>query len=178
MRWRAIGSRTFCPNKKASPLVAFTKPSRTFMVVVFPAPFGPRKPKVSPGKTERFNPFRATLVLCPTSLERNSTRKFSIFRIGCMSLSLRSFYRQGRSKIKGPAMSKSFFGLREWFVNVYSVEEVHEMRPNSSNADHLPSRRRSDAHAVVESLGLSLSRTHWSFLPVPSVRRGAIYETS
>src|SRR5438477_9942948 len=53
MRWRAIGSRTLVPKRKAPPVVALTKPSKTFMVVVFPAPFGPRKPKISPGRTER-----------------------------------------------------------------------------------------------------------------------------
>src|SRR5882724_8827675 len=49
MRRRAIGSRTLTPNRNAAPPVALTKPSKTFIVVVLPAPFGPRKPNTSPG---------------------------------------------------------------------------------------------------------------------------------
>jgi hypothetical protein len=33
-----------------------------FMVVVFPAPFGPRNPKTSPFRTEKAIPFTATIV--------------------------------------------------------------------------------------------------------------------
>ncbi len=84
MRCREIGSRTLVPKSEASPLVAFTKPSRTFMVVVLPAPLGPRKPKTSPCPTERFRPYKATFVPDPSSFERYSTRSFLIFKMSFM----------------------------------------------------------------------------------------------
>src|SRR2546425_10668891 len=37
---------------RASPALAWTRPSRILTVVVFPAPLGPRKPNTSPGWTE------------------------------------------------------------------------------------------------------------------------------
>src|SRR5881392_3024580 len=99
MRWRAIGSRTSTPNKYAAPLVAFTNPSSTFIVVVFPAPFGPRKPNTSPACTLRFRSFKATLRGCPELCGLNSTRKFlvsSIASINCFYQPLRAVYFFGR----------------------------------------------------------------------------------
>src|SRR5882672_1819719 len=82
MRWRAIGSRTFTPNRKASPLVASTNPNRTFMVVVLPAPLGPRKPKTSPAFTRRFRPFTATFFAWRRLGARYSTRRFLTSTMG------------------------------------------------------------------------------------------------
>src|SRR4030081_3836670 len=45
---------------RAWPLVGRTRPSSTLTVVVLPAPFGPRKPKTSPGSTVRVRSCRAT----------------------------------------------------------------------------------------------------------------------
>src|SRR2546430_17576674 len=39
--------------------VGTTKPMSSFSVVVFPAPLGPRKPKISPSSTLRCNGFKA-----------------------------------------------------------------------------------------------------------------------
>src|SRR5215212_6484488 len=83
------------------------------MVVVLPAPFGPRKPNVSPGYTERFNPFRATFTPLPTSFERNSIRRFSVFRIGSTTrnIALRTSALQGKFLVvawrKMPFVSRS-----------------------------------------------------------------------
>src|SRR5690242_17140701 len=81
MRWRAMGSRTFTPNRNASPLVGGTNPSRTFMVVVFPAPFGPRNPNTSPARTWRFRSLTASFLGCPRPGARYSTRKLRISRM-------------------------------------------------------------------------------------------------
>jgi hypothetical protein len=40
------------PNSERLPLVGRSRPSINRMVVVLPAPFGPRKPNVSPARTE------------------------------------------------------------------------------------------------------------------------------
>jgi hypothetical protein len=55
MRWRtAIESRnTSKPATLAVPLEAGMKHDRIRMVVDFPAPFGPRKPTMSPGATAK-----------------------------------------------------------------------------------------------------------------------------
>src|ERR1700694_467878 len=68
MRRRASDSPAGRPNRRAWPLVGRTRPRRTLIVVVLPAPFGPRKPKTSPGWTERSSPWSATLR--PYSLRR------------------------------------------------------------------------------------------------------------
>src|SRR6266853_491170 len=81
MRRRAIGSRTLTPNRNAAPLVAFTKPSRTFIVVVLPAPFGPRKPKTSPAWTLRFRSFTASFLPGAFFCAGYSTRKFLVSKI-------------------------------------------------------------------------------------------------
>src|SRR5438132_3290335 len=44
---------------RAVPAVGNTKPMSSFNVVVFPAPLGPRKPKISPSSTVRCNGFKA-----------------------------------------------------------------------------------------------------------------------
>src|SRR2546430_4120073 len=44
---------------RAVPAVANTKPISSLSVVVFPAPLGPRKPKISPSSTLRCNGFKA-----------------------------------------------------------------------------------------------------------------------
>src|SRR5437762_2948517 len=44
---------------RAVPAVGNTKPISSLSVVVFPAPLGPRKPKISPSSTLRCNGFKA-----------------------------------------------------------------------------------------------------------------------
>src|SRR5579859_275016 len=68
MRRRASDSPAGRPNSRASPLVGRTRPSRILIVVVLPAPLGPRKPKTSPGWTVRSSPCKA--ILRPYSLRR------------------------------------------------------------------------------------------------------------
>ena len=47
------------PKARTAPDVALMKPSTMFIVVLFPAPFGPRYPKISPSPTVRSSPFSA-----------------------------------------------------------------------------------------------------------------------
>src|SRR5436190_5789461 len=81
MRRRAIGSRTFTPKRNAAPLVGLTKPSSTFIVVVLPAPLGPRKPNTSPARTLRLRSLTAILLPEPFFWARYSTRKSLVSRI-------------------------------------------------------------------------------------------------
>ena len=45
---------TLCPCRKQSPLVGVTMPNNIRKVVVFPAPFRPKKPTISPSFTDTF----------------------------------------------------------------------------------------------------------------------------
>ncbi len=47
------------PPISAVPEVGFSRPLSMLMVVVFPAPLGPRKPNISPLRISRFSPFTA-----------------------------------------------------------------------------------------------------------------------
>ena len=51
------------PSIFTNPEVGSDRPARMRIVVVFPAPFGPRKPKISPGATVRLS--RSTAVKSP-----------------------------------------------------------------------------------------------------------------
>jgi len=51
------------PATRAVPSVASARVQRILMVVDFPAPLGPRKPKVSPGRTSRSMPATASTCL-------------------------------------------------------------------------------------------------------------------
>src|SRR5689334_15059766 len=59
------------------------KPSSTFIVVVLPAPFGPRNPNTSPWFTDRFRLLTARFTGEPEPRLRYSTQRFSILKIGC-----------------------------------------------------------------------------------------------
>src|SRR5262245_18492206 len=49
------------PNTRAFPPLGRAIPSRILMVVVLPAPFRPRKPKIDPAGTRRSSPRRASV---------------------------------------------------------------------------------------------------------------------
>src|SRR5712691_3512165 len=59
------------PLMVTRPLVGLSRPAIIRMVVVLPAPLGPRKPWISPGSTERLTP--STAVKEPYVLTRAST---------------------------------------------------------------------------------------------------------
>src|SRR5947209_14494760 len=59
------------PVDQARPLVGWSKVQSILMVVLFPAPLGPRKPKVSPCSMLRSMPF--TACICPKERESFST---------------------------------------------------------------------------------------------------------
>ena len=48
------------PEINAWPDVGFSRVVNIMMVVLFPAPFGPKRPKISPGLTEKEMPSTAT----------------------------------------------------------------------------------------------------------------------
>src|SRR5947209_16792590 len=68
--WRTCeASRSISyPLIHARPLVGWSKVHSILIVVLFPAPLGPRKPKVSPRSTSRSIPFTA----CISPKERDS----------------------------------------------------------------------------------------------------------
>src|ERR1700679_992300 len=62
IRWRSSFSALaqFNPSSSTVPLSGRVSPSQISMVVVFPAPFGPKRPKHSPRVTSRSRPSTAT----------------------------------------------------------------------------------------------------------------------
>src|SRR5207245_3868174 len=68
----ASGSRARSwPLMVTVPLVGLSRPAIMRMVVVLPAPLGPRKPWISPGSTERLTP--STAVKEPYDLTTDAT---------------------------------------------------------------------------------------------------------
>src|SRR6202035_214146 len=66
------------PSSRAVPPLARIRPSRTRIVVVLPAPLGPRKPCTSPGATVRSSPSRARVR--PNDLLRPATSITAVMR--------------------------------------------------------------------------------------------------
>jgi len=60
-RTSAPCSTTSSPSTVTVPEVADRKPVMIFMQVVFPAPFGPRKPTISPSRTSNETPCSARI---------------------------------------------------------------------------------------------------------------------
>ena len=108
------------------------------MVVVLPAPLGPKKPKTSPGKTSRLRRLTAILTLWPNSRVRYSTTRSSIFKIGSMPNRFAwSICQQGNAQdpIGHDALTKAFVRIE------YEVSIV--WRANSW--EHLWNRRAFNA---------------------------------
>ena len=59
MLFRAIWSPAGLPSTSATPAVGLISPRSSLIVVVFPLPLGPSKPKISPFFTVRFSPASA-----------------------------------------------------------------------------------------------------------------------
>jgi len=80
-------SRMSCPSSFTEPSVADRYPVMMFIVVDFPAPLGPRNPRISPRFTVKFR--RSTASRCPYFFVTFSTciKAFS-FLSGCARLSL------------------------------------------------------------------------------------------
>src|SRR5947209_6573659 len=62
---------TSCPATRAWPAVGFASVQSMLIVVVLPAPFGPRKPNTSPGATSKSTP--RTALTSPKSLTSSRT---------------------------------------------------------------------------------------------------------
>src|SRR3954470_4720411 len=62
MRWRNDGPGRWgsCPSTETSPASRGRRPSRISTVVVFPAPFGPSRPKTWPLSTSKSRPRTAS----------------------------------------------------------------------------------------------------------------------
>ena len=61
MLFTAMGSRVqSCPRIRAEPSVGTVSPKSIRIAVVLPAPFGPRKPNISPSPISRFRSSTAT----------------------------------------------------------------------------------------------------------------------
>ena len=56
---RGLALNGMCPSTSTSPLVGWSRPDRTFSVVVLPAPFGPRNPTRSPRSIVNVTPSTA-----------------------------------------------------------------------------------------------------------------------
>src|SRR6266850_3563844 len=79
------------------PLVGLSRPAMMRMVVVLPAPFGPRKPWISPGSTERLTP--STAVKEPYFLTSAST---AIMRSGRLRPAMGRAVALGEGEVQGP----------------------------------------------------------------------------
>ena len=88
---RGNSDGTSAPRTRTDPAVERTRPNRHRIVVVLPAPFGPRKPNTPPAGTSRSRPATATAV---PDLERYSLRRPRI-EIGYPSPSVTSHIRSG-----------------------------------------------------------------------------------
>src|SRR6185295_13177048 len=86
-----------CPLIVMLPLVGLSRPAIMRMVVVLPAPFGHRKPWISPGATERLTP--STAVKAPYFLTSVST---AITRSRGLRPAMRLAVALGQGKLEGP----------------------------------------------------------------------------
>ena len=71
-RMRSASRVTSIPSTVAVPVVGSRRVERILVSVVFPAPFGPSSPKISPRRTSRLTPRSASVRT--TSLKRNPLR--------------------------------------------------------------------------------------------------------
>src|SRR5438309_8023400 len=90
--WPAFGSR---PSSSMEPLVGLSKVVSILMVVVFPAPLGPRNAKISPSSTS--NETSLTAVKEPKVFTRLRTR---IIRVTSNLQTIDLFF-AGRNYLKG-----------------------------------------------------------------------------
>src|SRR5687767_10052891 len=80
VRTRSVSVRTSKPATRASPDVGASRPFSILIVVVLPAPFGPRKPNTSPVRTLKLTP--STAVKSPNCLVRSRTTTASSLPAG------------------------------------------------------------------------------------------------
>src|SRR5262245_48067988 len=73
LRWCGGSPVMSCPSKRMVPALTGRTPDTQLMRVVLPEPFGPMRPKRSPGRTERLTPFSA--VKPPKRLTSPSTSR-------------------------------------------------------------------------------------------------------
>src|ERR1700741_3177749 len=86
-----------CPLMVILPLVGLSRPAMMRMVGVLPAPFGPRKPWISPGATERLTP--STAVKDPYFLTSVST---AIMASGRLRPAMGLAVALGEGEVQGP----------------------------------------------------------------------------
>src|SRR4051812_24767528 len=76
IRARASALPTGSPKIATEPALGATRPTTHRISVVLPAPFGPRRPRISPSATSSETPARATR--SPNDFTRDSTRSGSV----------------------------------------------------------------------------------------------------
>src|SRR5205823_1991156 len=115
-----------------APLVGRTRPSRILTVVVLPAPFGPRKPKPSPGCT-------LSVRSCSATVRPYSLRRPTISSAGAGS--------------RSTAVAISPLGLVETAGNALQVAGLQAVAGQAEGARTgagLPQKGAADAGVVVE----------------------------
>src|SRR5260370_249782 len=96
--------RTSKPQIVTLPAVGLMRPTSIRMVVVFPAPFGPRKPKTSPGLSENETP--STMVRLPMTFV-----KLLATRTGGMRRLLYWYVPVGGALIAAALFAKGFYSF-------------------------------------------------------------------
>ena len=130
-------SVTSWPRSSTRPSSSFRKPETSSKIVVLPAPFGPMRPRISPGirskltslvavmPPKRFTRFRTSSTGCPAS-----TPAFSVTARASAS-----------AEPPCPNWAEAFFGLSSPPVPSRNTER--RMSPRSSSSSVLPSKRTS-----------------------------------
>src|SRR5262245_38810239 len=119
------------PNTRARPLVGRMRSRRVRIVVVLPAPFGPRKPKTSPSLTVRSTSM--TPRCSPYDLV-----SFSVWMTAVMCLSL-SFLPAPRCCSTEPQLQRRWIREREP-ARLEAEDPVHGLAVGSEEADDLLER--------------------------------------
>src|SRR2546430_12988949 len=93
------------PRTRIVPLVGMSRVASIFIVVVFPAPFGPRRPKISPGSTTRSIPSTARK---RSRLSCSRRSRCQIVRLPRSKTFTRSFVSTAGAAVTLPAQSRGF----------------------------------------------------------------------
>ena len=104
------------------PLVGLSRPAMMRMVVVLPAPFGPRKPWISPGATERLTP--STAVKEPYFLTSASTAIIAVRTAATSSGSRCRAWARGSPGAAGPGPAARRAAACSLLLDVH-LEDAH-----------------------------------------------------
>src|SRR6267378_7191008 len=91
------------PDTRALPEVGFSRPASTRRSVVFPAPFGPKSARHSPGASEKLTP--ATAFVGPNSRASSSTSTMGVAAVEILEdirLELATLARAAQNRVSLP----------------------------------------------------------------------------